>query len=124
MFKPLDRMYIEALATKQDQSSISRMSVQNNSYADLIPAMPHKNSQMTTQGSLPDQQQHQTANSGRNKVAYFGGNNRSVSSGSKNNNYTLQELEKIVTNSHKKNQMAKNSSQKESRSSSVKRPQA
>jgi hypothetical protein len=85
MFKPLDRMYIEALATKQDQS-MSRMSMQNNSYADLIPAIPNKNSQMTTQGSLPEQH---TTNSGRNKVAYFGGNNRSQSSGSKNNNYTL-----------------------------------
>jgi hypothetical protein len=49
---------------------------------------------MTTQGSL----QEQTRN---NNVAYFGGANRSVSSGSKNN-YTLQELEKIVTNSVKK----------------------
>jgi hypothetical protein len=36
MFKPLDRMYIEALATKQDQSnSISKLSI-NNSYADAI----------------------------------------------------------------------------------------
>jgi hypothetical protein len=92
MFKPLDRMYIEALATKQDQSNLSRVSLQNNSYSDLmIPAttIQNKNSQMTTQGTLPDNIHHNTASSGRNHVAYFGGNNRSVSSGSKKNNYTL-----------------------------------
>ncbi len=117
MFKPLDRMYIEALATKQDQS-MSRVSIQNNSYGDLMPTIPQKNSQMTTQGSLPEH------NTGRNHVAYFGGNNRSVSSGSKKNqNYTLQDLEKIVTNSQKKKKIAGNT-QKQSRSSSVKRPQA
>ncbi len=36
MFKPLDRMYIDALATKQDQSnSISKLSI-NNSYNDAV----------------------------------------------------------------------------------------
>jgi hypothetical protein len=68
-----------------------------------VTTIQNKNSQMTTQGTLPENIHHNTASSGRNHVAYFGGNkfivyskieslcifNRSVSSGSKKNNYTL-----------------------------------